>query len=466
MQCYIRDHSDELAAIISMSNGKTRQDALVSEVLPCALACEWYGKNASKVLKTERREMSHIMWMGKRSEITYEPLGVVGIISPWNYPFSIPFEEVVMGLMAGNAIVLKVAAATPLVGKAIEDIVSAANLPEGLFQHIVGSGSDISTAMFENGINKLFFTGSVPAGKQLMAQAAQTLTPVSLELGGNDPMIVLEDADLQRAASGAAWAGLSNTGQSCGGVERVYVHESVYERFVELLSNEVMAMKHGAPTAALNVDMGALSTAKQQRTIEAHLQDALEKGAMVTAQSQRVGDEHGFYHPATVLVNVNHDMLTMREETFGPLLPVMSFKTEDEAVALANDSTMALSASVWTKNLKRGRAVAKRIDSGVVAINDHLYTHGMPDLPWGGPKESGIGRTHGPEGLLEMVKPKVINWDFMQPRQNLWWGPQNAQSYALMSQTIKLAAPKSVFETVAVLLGILPVMLKKALFGK
>jgi len=268
------------------------------------------------------------------------------------------------------------------VGKAIEDIVSAANLPEGLFQHIVGSGSDISTAMFENGIDKLFFTGSVPAGKQLMAQAAQTLTPVSLELGGNDPMIVLEDADLQRAASGAAWAGLSNTGQSCGGVERIYVHESVYERFVELLSNEVKAMKHGAPTAALSVDMGALSTAKQQRTIEAHLQDALEKGAKVTAQSQRVGDEHGYYHPATVLVNVNHNMLTMREETFGPLLPVMSFKTEDEAVALANDSTMALSASVWTKNLKRGRALAKRIDSGVVAINDHLYTHGMPDLPW------------------------------------------------------------------------------------
>jgi acyl-CoA reductase-like NAD-dependent aldehyde dehydrogenase len=465
MQHYIREHSDDLAAIISLSNGKTRQDALVSEVLPCALACEWYGKNAAKVLKSERREMSHIMWMGKRSEITYEPLGVVGIISPWNYPFSIPFEEVVMGLMAGNAIVLKVAAATPLVGKAIEDIVSAADLPEGLFQHIVGSGSDISTAMFENGINKLFFTGSVPAGKQLMAQAAQTLTPVSLELGGNDPMVVLEDADLQRAASGAAWAGLSNTGQSCGGVERIYVHESVYDRFVELLSKEVSAMKHGAPTAAMNVDMGALSTAKQQRTIETHLQDALEKGARITAQSQRVGNELGFYHPATVLVNVNHSMLTMQEETFGPLLPVMSFKTEDEAVALANDSSMALSASVWTKNLKRGRELAKRIESGVVAINDHLYTHGMPDLPWGGPKESGIGRTHGPEGLLEMAKPKVINWDFTQPKQNLWWGPQNAQSYALMSQTIRLAAPKSVFETIVVLLKILPTMVKKALVG-
>lgn len=466
MQRYIREHSDELAAIISQSNGKTRQDALVSEVLPCALACEWYGKNAAKVLKSERREMSHIMWMGKRSEITYEPLGVVGIISPWNYPFSIPFEEVVMGLMAGNAIVLKVAAATPLVGKAIEDIVSAADLPDGLFQHIVGAGNDISTAMFENGINKLFFTGSVPAGKQLMAQAAQTLTPVSLELGGNDPMVVLEDADLQRAASGAAWAGLSNTGQSCGGVERIYVQESVYERFVELLSQEVRAMRHGAPTAALNVDMGALSTAKQQRTVEAHLADAVQKGAKITAQSQRVGNEEGFYHPATVLVNMDHSMLTMREETFGPLLPVMSFKTEDEAVALANDSSMALSASVWTTNLKRGRALAERIESGVVAINDHLYTHGMPDLPWGGPKESGIGRTHGPEGLLEMVKPKVINWDFTQPKQNLWWGPQNSKSYALMSQTIRLAAPRSVSETVAVLLKILPTMLKKALLGK
>lgn len=465
MQMYIREHADEIAGVISDSNGKTRQDALVSEVLPCAMACEWYGKNAAKVLKDERREMSHILWMGKRSKITYEPLGVVGIISPWNYPFSIPFEEVVMGLMAGNAIVLKVAAATPMVGKTIEDIVSAADLPKGLFQHIVGSGSEISTAMFENGINKLFFTGSVPAGKQLMTQAAQTLTPVSLELGGNDPMVVLEDADLQRAASGAAWAGLSKPGQSCGGVERIYVHESVYDKFVELLSKEVSNMTHGAPCKDMKVDMGALSTAKQQRTIEAHLQDALDKGAKITAQSRRIGTEEGFYHPATVLVNVDHSMLTMRDETFGPLLPVMSFKTEDEAVALANDSNMALSASVWTTNLNRGREFAKRIDGGVVAINDHLYTHGMSDLPWGGPKESGIGRTHGPEGLLEMARPKVINWDFTQPKQNLWWGKQNKQSYAVVMQAIKLAAPTSVLDAMLALLKLTPTMLKKAFFG-
>lgn len=465
MQRYIREHGDELARIISDSNGKTRQDALVSEVLPCALACDWYGKHAAKVLKAERREMSSLLWMGKRSLVTYEALGVVGIISPWNYPFSIPFEEVVMGLMAGNAIVLKVAAATPLVGKAIEDIVGAADLPDGLFHHIVGSGGAVSTAMFENGINKLFFTGSVPAGKELMAQAAKTLTPVSLELGGNDPMVVLEDADLQRAASGAAWAGLSNTGQSCGGVERIYVQESVYAQFVDLLAKEVRSLRHGAPSDAHDVDMGALTTRKQQETIEAHLRDAVAKGAKVVAQSQRVGGTQGYFHPATVLIDVDHTMVTMREETFGPLLPVMPFKTEEEAVALANDSNMALSASVWTQSLSRGKAFARRLDGGVVTINDHLYTHGMSDLPWGGPKESGIGRTHGPEGLLEMSRAKVINWDMTKPKRNIWWYPQNRETYTFLQQAFRLAAPRSLIETVTVLLKIFPRMFRKMYFS-
>lgn len=464
MRDYIRDNADELARIVSDGNGKTRLDALATEVLPCLLACSWYGDNAGKVLKPEIREPSSLLWVGKRSEIRYEPLGVVGIISPWNYPLAIPFGEIVMGLMAGNAVVLKVAAATPLVGKAIEDIIAAGELPEGLFSHIVGSGGQVSSAMFENGINKLFFTGSVPAGKQLMAQAAETLTPVSLELGGKDPMIVLADADLERAANGAAWAGYQNAGQSCGGVERIYVHESVYQSFVDLLAAKTNELRHGVPNDHCGVDLGSMTTPKQRETVARQLAEAIADGAKIVAQSQGVGNQDGHFHPATLVTDVHHDMTLMREETFGPIIPVMSFKTEDEAVALANDCTMALTASVWTRNTARGKKLANRVKGGVVAINDHLYTHGMSDLPWGGPGESGIGRTHGPEGLLEMSKTKVVNWDWLRAKRNLWWYPQDKQSYDAIRNAMHMVAPKSPVDFLKSAGKVVPVMIKKMYF--
>lgn len=334
MREYIIEHADELAEVVSRSNGKTRMDAMVTEVLPCTLACNWYGKNAEKVLKAERREMSSIIWLGKRSRIEHEPLGVVGIISPWNYPLSIPFGEIVMGLMAGNAIVLKVAAATPMVGLAIEKIVQAGNLPDGLFAHIVGSGAQVSSAMFENGIDKLFFTGSVPAGKDLMAQASKTLTPLSLELGGKDPMIVLDDADIDRAVNGAAWAGFQNSGQSCGGVERIYVHHSIYQEFVSKLASKTRSLRQGVPDAGNTIDIGAMTTAKQRRAIERQVEGAVADGAKIVATAQLEQGLKGEFYPATVMTGVNHNMELMREETFGPVLPVMSFTTEQEAIGL------------------------------------------------------------------------------------------------------------------------------------
>lgn len=466
MREYIIEHADDLAKIVAISNGKTWFDAMVTEVLPCTLACNWYGSNAARVLKSEKREMSSVIWFGKRSEVIHEPLGVVGIISPWNYPLSIPFGEIVMGLMAGNAIVLKVAAATPMVGKAIEQIMEAGKLPDGLFHHVVGAGADVSSAFFENGVDKLFFTGSVPAGKDLMAQAAKTLTPISLELGGKDPMIVLEDADLERAANGAAWAGYQNSGQSCGGVERIYVHESVYERFVELLAARTRSLRQGVPDAQCTVDIGAMTTAKQRRVVEKQVDDALAQGAKIVTQARLQPGLQGEFYPATLMTHVNHDMALMREETFGPVLPVMSFKTEDEAIALANDCTMALTASIWSRNTDRAKALARKVRGGVVAINDHLYTHGMSDLPWGGPGESGIGRTHGPEGLKEMTKPKVINWDFLRARNNLWWYPQDRQAYMVIKHALRLGSPRNVFEFLWASMKVMPTMIKRMYFQK
>ncbi|MBC7171446.1 MAG: aldehyde dehydrogenase family protein, partial [Polyangiaceae bacterium] len=391
----------------------------------------------------KKLSMGSILFANKRNELHRIPLGVVGIISPWNYPLSIPFGEVVMGLMAGNAILLKVAAATIMVGEALERIVAAGELPSGLFQHVVGSGARVSRAFFENGINKIFFTGSVPTGKQLMAEAAKTLTPVSLELGGKDPMIVLADADLERAANGACWAGYQNAGQSCGGVERVYVHESVYDEFVDLMARKTSALCHGADRD-FNVDIGAMTTEEQLKAVDRQVTAAVRDGARIVAQSKPVNpDEKGYFYPATLMVDVDHSMELMREETFGPVVPIMKFSTIEEAIALANDSTMALTSSVWTKDSAVGRKLALQLESGVTTVNDHLYTHGQSETPWGGWKESGLGRTHSIIGLEEMTQPKLVNWDLVSPKRNIWWFPFDRETYDGMLGALKANHPRS-----------------------
>ena len=465
MRRYIVEHAEDLARTISQSNGKTLTDALATEVLPCALACNWYAKHAAKVLGPKMRGGGNILFFNKRTQMQHVPLGVVGIISPWNYPLSIPFGEIVMGLMAGNAILLKVAAATPAVGRAIEDIVAAGELPDGLFQHVVGSGGKVASSFFENGINKLFFTGSVNAGKTLMAQAAETLTPVSLELGGNDPMIVLEDADLERAANGAAWAGFQNAGQSCGGVERIYVVESVYDDFVKLLAEKTRALRHGAGCNNFDVEIGSLTTEGQLRTVQQHLEDALAKGAKIAAQSQPTGEQNGLFHPATLLTDVSEDMLTMCDETFGPIIAVARVKDESEALQRANASHLALTSSVWTRSNKRGRALAARLESGVTTINDHLYTHGLSETPWGGWKESGIGRTHGPEGLLEMTQAKAINWDMLPSKRNLWWYPFDEATYRALLNALRFVFPRNVGEWFSSSMKLTPFLVKKMFTG-
>jgi succinate-semialdehyde dehydrogenase/glutarate-semialdehyde dehydrogenase len=461
MRDYIVEHAEELAAIVSRENGKLRLDALTTEVIPAALAADWYAKNAERALAPKSVPMGSMLFINKKNQLHRVPLGVVGIISPWNYPLSIPFGEVVMGLMAGNAVLLKVAAATITVGEAIERIVAAGELPDGLFQHIVGSGGRVSQSFFDNGINKLFFTGSVPTGKTLMAAAAKTLTPLSLELGGKDPMIVLADADLERAANGAAWAGYQNAGQSCGGVERIYVHESVYDAFVELLAAKTRAMRHG-PDHACDVDMGAMTTEDQLATVRRHVDDAVKAGAKIVAQS-RPTDEgaKGYFYPATLVTGVDHSMDLMREETFGPVLPVMKFSSTEDAIRLANDSSMALTSSVWTKNVAVGKELATRLESGVTTINDHLYTHGMSETPWGGWKESGVGRTHSALGLDEMTQPKLVNWDLVPAKRNIWWYPFDQQTYDGMLAALRMNYPKSFFGWVRDMTTVTKLMLEK-----
>ncbi len=461
MRDYVVEHAEELAAVVSRDNGKSRMDALTTEVIPSALAADWYGKNAEHALSPKNLPMGSILFFNKKNRLERVPLGVVGIISPWNYPLSIPFGEVVMGLMAGNAILLKVAAATIAVGQAIEKIVAAGELPEGLFHHIVGSGGRVSRGFFDNGVNKLFFTGSVPTGKQLMAEAAKTLTPLSLELGGKDPMIVLEDADLERAANGAAWAGYQNAGQSCGGVERVYVAASVYEPFVDLLAKKTRAMRHGKDRS-FDVDMGSMTTEEQLKTVQRQVDAACAAGAKIVAQSKPVDpNAKGYFYPATLMTGVDHTMELMREETFGPVVPVMKFDTLEQAIQLANDSTMALTSSVWTKDIGKGREIARRLESGVTTVNDHLYTHGQSETPWGGWKDSGLGRTHSALGLEEMTQAKLVNWDIVPAKRNIWWFPFDQESYESMLAALRMNFPKSIFSWMKDSMFLTKIMLKK-----
>jgi succinate-semialdehyde dehydrogenase/glutarate-semialdehyde dehydrogenase len=425
---YLVNNSEKIAEIISKDNGKTKIDALATEVLPAAMAISYYCKNAEYFLRDEFLSAGNIFLINKRSKIVRVPYGVVGIISPWNYPFAIPFSEVIMALLAGNAVILKVASETQLVGQEIKNAVESANLPDGIFNYINLPGKIAGNALLENGIDKLFFTGSVAVGKYLMKKASETLTPLVLELGGNDPMIVCEDADPYRAAMGAIWAGFQNAGQSCGGVERIYVHEKIYDLFMSILKSKIEKLKIGYGEN-YNNDIGCMTTKNQVETVKIHIEDALNKGALLFAQSSQVEKGEQFL-PAMVFTNVNHDMLLMKDETFGPVVGVMKFSNYEEAINLANDSYLGLTASVWTKSKKRGEKIARQLKAGAVTINDHLMSHGLAETPWGGFKQSGIGRTHGKLGFDEMTQPQVIVHDILPfVKKDLWWHPFNKNLY-------------------------------------
>ncbi len=442
MMDYIIDNAEHIAGVIAKSTGKTRIDALATEVIPSALSARWYANRAGQTLRTRRVPASSLLFINKRNMIARAPWGVVGIISPWNYPFSIPFGEVAMGLMAGNAVMLKVATVSVLIGLEIEKIIRAGDLPDGLFTLVTGPPQEVSDAFFRNRIDKIFFTGSVATGKILMARASRTLTPLSLELGGKDAMIVLPDADLERASNGAAWAGYSNAGQSCAGLERLYVHESVYDEFMKLLSEKTRALRVGVDTAC-NVDIGSLSTREQLEKVKHQVAEAGKRGAVVVARSEMPKNPHGWFYPATLMAGVDHSMELMREETFGPVIPVMKFSDVSEAVRLANDSTMGLTASIWSRNTREARRIAGDLQAGVVTINDHLYTHGQPESPWLGWKNSGIGVTHSDLGLLEMTHPRVINWDVLPSKRDVWWYPYDRSTYDGLLATMDFIFPQS-----------------------
>jgi succinate-semialdehyde dehydrogenase/glutarate-semialdehyde dehydrogenase len=348
-----------------------------------------------------------------------EPYGVVGIISPWNYPFSIPATETLAALVAGNVVVLKPSEFTSLVALELQSLLYSAGVPQDVFQVVTGDGTT-GAALVHSQIDKLLFTGSVATGKRIAAAAAERLLPVLLELGGKDAMLVLDDADVDVASSAAVWGAFVNAGQTCLSVERCYVQRSVYEEFLRACVEKANRLRVGQGLDR-ETDIGPMIHERQLQIVESHVEDAVAQGALVVVGGSRLSQLGRNFYPPTVLADVTHEMRVMREETFGPVLPVMPFDRDEEAVQLANDSAYGLAASVWTRSRARGEQLARRIQAGTVMVNDVISCFGISEAPHGGVKSSGVGRTHGRFGLEEMTRLKYLDTDRMPGIKKVWW---------------------------------------------
>jgi acyl-CoA reductase-like NAD-dependent aldehyde dehydrogenase len=427
-QRLLSEQKESVATVITHEAGKPKVEALATEILVVLDAVNFLLANIPAFLSPEEVPHASPVMKLKHGYLLREPYGVVGIISPWNYPFSIPSVQTLAALATGNAVVIKPSEFTPFSTLEMQKLLYAAGLDRDLLQVITGDGA-AGAMLLGADIQKVVFTGSVATGQRVAQAAAARLLPVILELGGKDPMIVLEDADIGVASSAAVWGAFMNAGQTCLSIERCYVHERIYEPFLKACVEKTGKLRVG-PGEHAETDVGPLIHQRQLKTVQQHVEDAVAHGARLLAGGKTMPQLGLNFFSPTILADVDHSMRIMREETFGPVLPVRSFRTEDEAVALANDSQFGLAASVWTRNRKRGEALARRIDAGTVMVNDMISCFGISEAPHGGVKSSGIGRTHGRFGLEEMVWPKYVDSDRLPRVKKLWWygyGPMFAE---------------------------------------
>ncbi|HEX8243206.1 MAG TPA: aldehyde dehydrogenase family protein, partial [Longimicrobium sp.] len=419
---------DEVIEVVRQETGKPAVEALGHEVMIVAGLIKAYEKRAPRVLR--RKRVGTGILVNKGGTRLYEPYGVVGVISPWNFPFSMPGIPAVAALFAGNAVVVKPSEVTPRTGALLAELAREA-IPEhpDLVQVVQGAG-DAGAALVKSGVGKIAFIGSPGTGRKILAGAAETLTPVVMELGANDVSIVCEDADLERAAAGVVWGAISNAGQVCMSIERALVPERIYDRFAQAVQAEMQRLRVGGDG---EYDVGRLIFPPQQAIIQGTVDDAIAKGARVVLGGKTVSGDGPVYAP-TLIVDATPEMALNTRETFGPVLPLVRVKDEDEAVRIANSGPYGLNASVWTRSRAKGRRIAGRLHAGMVMVNDVLINFGIPELPYGGVKESGFGRMMGDEGLLEFSQVKAVADTRIAFRRELFWFPYRAKQLALLKR--------------------------------
>ena len=432
-QRWMLDNVERVIGTVVEETGKTYEDAQLTDHGYVLQSLGFWAKHAAEYLSEEHAHYwGNPALVGKKLALRYEPVGVVGVIGPWNFPLVNGFGDCIPALMAGNSVILKPSEVTPLSSMLMLEMFDACGMPQDVFQVATGDGST-GAALVAN-VDCIMFTGSTSTGKLVAKAAAESLIPCHLELGGNDPMIVCADADVEKAATAAAFYSMNNSGQVCISVERVYVEEPVYDEFVRRVTEKVGGLRQGPPAGPGSVDVGAIIFPPQLETIEAHVRDAVDKGARVLVGG-RVRQEGGghFYEP-TVLVDVDHTMETMREETFGPVLPIMKVADVDEAVRLANDSVYGLQASVFTRDAPRGEQIARRLETGAVCVNAAQLNYFALNLPMGGWKSSGMSTRHGVSGIRKYCRVQSLLVSGFGPRRELFMFPYSRRATHLLER--------------------------------
>jgi acyl-CoA reductase-like NAD-dependent aldehyde dehydrogenase len=427
------DQKDRICEVVSAETGKPRHDVITNELVFLCDAIGFWGKRAAGYLADERAR-PHLL-KNKKVYVTYHPHPVVGIIGPWNFPFNLTIGEAIPALMAGCAVVIKPSEVTPGSAAIGATLAESAGLPADLLQVVTGYGETGQHLI--DLADMICFTGSTATGRKVAARCGEQLKPCSLELGGKDPMIVLRDADLERASNACVYGGLVNAGQVCISVERVYVEEPVYDAFVAKVVEKAKQVRQGPPDGTL-VEVGSMTFPPQIDKVERHVNDAVARGAKILVGGRRRADLHGLFFEPTVVVDVTHDMELMRDETFGPVIPIMRVRDEDEAVRLANDSRYGLDASVWTKDIARGARVARRVQSGAVCVNDVMVNFAVTEVPMGGWKESGLGYRHGPGGIRKFCAQQTVVIDRFGTKSELNWWPITPRKVKLFRRVVNL----------------------------
>ncbi|MDP2712601.1 MAG: aldehyde dehydrogenase family protein [Solirubrobacteraceae bacterium] len=420
MQTWVMANADRIVATIVAETGKTYEDAYMVEINYAGGALDFWIKHGADYLQDEPIHASTLAVKGKKMVVRYQALGLVGVIGPWNYPLTNSFGDCLPALLAGNSVILKPSEITPLTSLLLAEGLAESGLPDGVFQVATGRG-DAGAALIDE-VDMVAFTGSTETGRRVMARAAQRLTPVSLELGGKDPMIVLADADLERAANLAVYYSMLNAGQTCISIERVYVEAPAYDAFVRKVVDKVAALRQGESTGPATAEVGAMTLPRQLEIVEEHVRDALDKGARALTGGKRRAGAGSFYEP-TVLVDVDHTMKAMTEETFGPTLPIMKVADAEQALKLANDSPYGLGGAVLTGDRERGEQLARRMQAGAVCVNDALLNYVAVELPMGGWKASGLGTRHGAGGIRKFTKQQSLFISRVHLKRDLYMFP-------------------------------------------